>query len=251
MTCGVYKITCRVNGRIYIGSSVNIKIRWRNHRYELGCGKHFNRHLQRAWSKYGSDSFEFSILEVTSHDCRVTRELHWCKELRPAFNVNVPDEAAQHWHYPEEARAKISRASSSRKHRPESIELMRKIHKRQANTPEGMAQLAEMRARNPKVQSAETIAKRAQKLKGHPVTVETRAKISAANKKAHADPDTRAKMSAINKGRVISAQGRANMSAAHKGNSIPPEQREKLSLAMKRYWANRKEQMASGSGDHD
>lgn len=57
MTCGIYKIKNNINGKLYIGQSVNIEIRWHNH-------KKSNRpsHLYYAFKKYGVDNFTFSII---------------------------------------------------------------------------------------------------------------------------------------------------------------------------------------------
>ena len=62
MTCGVYRIANLVNGKIYIGSSVNIEQRWAVHRSLLFYRKHQNAHLQSAWSLYGPESFVFEVL---------------------------------------------------------------------------------------------------------------------------------------------------------------------------------------------
>lgn len=64
---GVYIIKNIVNGKIYIGSSVNVFKRWTQHRYKLNKGNHANKHLQRAWNKYGISEFEFSILELINN----------------------------------------------------------------------------------------------------------------------------------------------------------------------------------------
>lgn len=59
----VYKITNLTNGKIYVGSSVNVLSRFKNHRYDLRKGRHHCVPLQRAWVKYGEDSFKFEVLE--------------------------------------------------------------------------------------------------------------------------------------------------------------------------------------------
>ena len=65
MTCGIYSITCVPTGKFYVGSSVNIEGRWRQHRCHLKAGKHHSVLLQRSWDKYGADAFVFAItLEV-------------------------------------------------------------------------------------------------------------------------------------------------------------------------------------------
>jgi group I intron endonuclease len=63
---GIYKIVNKVNGKYYVGSSTNIKIRWKNHIKELNKNRHKNPHLQSAWNKYGMDNFEFNIVELCS-----------------------------------------------------------------------------------------------------------------------------------------------------------------------------------------
>lgn len=62
MTCGIYMIQNKVNGKIYIGQAVDIEDRWKIHKKELRGGYHINKHLQNAWNKYGQENFEFSIL---------------------------------------------------------------------------------------------------------------------------------------------------------------------------------------------
>jgi len=58
---GVYAIVCS-NGRQYVGSSTTIVKRLQTHRRVLRQGKHPNRHLQRAWDKYGIGAFQFRVL---------------------------------------------------------------------------------------------------------------------------------------------------------------------------------------------
>lgn len=60
--CGIYKIENTINKKVYIGQSKNIPLRFSNHKYELNHGKHSNKHLQRAWNKYGKENFVFEIL---------------------------------------------------------------------------------------------------------------------------------------------------------------------------------------------
>jgi group I intron endonuclease len=63
MESGVYVITCTGNGTSYVGSSVDLQKRWREHQRKLERGGHENPILQRAWSKYGPGAFRFDILE--------------------------------------------------------------------------------------------------------------------------------------------------------------------------------------------
>lgn len=59
---GVYYIFNKTTNKGYIGSSVNIYRRFKEHAIELKKNKHTNKHLQSSWNKYGESCFEFSIL---------------------------------------------------------------------------------------------------------------------------------------------------------------------------------------------
>ena len=61
---GVYIITNKVNGKFYVGSGKSIFNRWYNHTCYLKNGTHINYKLQRAFNKYGLESFKFEILEL-------------------------------------------------------------------------------------------------------------------------------------------------------------------------------------------
>ncbi len=63
---GIYKITCLVNGKIYIGSTFNLSSRRAVHFSALKNKKHVNRHLQNAYNKYGGENFTFEYLEHVS-----------------------------------------------------------------------------------------------------------------------------------------------------------------------------------------
>lgn len=57
--CGIYCIENTVNGKKYIGQSVNIYTRWKQHKNDLNNDAHCNEHLQSAWNCYGEEAFKF------------------------------------------------------------------------------------------------------------------------------------------------------------------------------------------------
>ena len=62
MACGVYKIVSP-SGKMYIGSSVALQRRWRQHERALRRGEHHCIALQRAYDKYKCDlHFETLII---------------------------------------------------------------------------------------------------------------------------------------------------------------------------------------------
>jgi len=54
---GIYKIVNLVNDKIYIGSSINLKNREKDHFKDLKGNYHSNRYLQYAFNKYGENNF--------------------------------------------------------------------------------------------------------------------------------------------------------------------------------------------------
>lgn len=74
MASGIYKITNLVNGKCYVGSSVNIKVRFYTHKSQLKHNKHDNRHLQAAYNKYGVNSFQYETLEECARDKQALEE---------------------------------------------------------------------------------------------------------------------------------------------------------------------------------
>lgn len=69
---GIYFIINLINKKFYIGSTFNLKKRWENeHRGFLRTNCHPNKHLQRAWNKYGENNFIFEVIMVCSKEkCR-------------------------------------------------------------------------------------------------------------------------------------------------------------------------------------
>ncbi len=69
---GIYKITCKINNKVYIGSTeVCFKQRFKKHKQKLRNNYHENDYLQKSWSKYGEDNFVFEILEEISDKSKV------------------------------------------------------------------------------------------------------------------------------------------------------------------------------------
>lgn len=62
MKSGIYHILNTQNNERYIGSSVNVFKRFREHRNALRKNRHPNNKLQNAWNKYREESFKFELL---------------------------------------------------------------------------------------------------------------------------------------------------------------------------------------------
>jgi len=66
--CGIYRIINTINNHFYIGSSNDISRRFKRHISDLNKERHDNIHLQRAWNKYGKDSFV--LKPIRTCDCK-------------------------------------------------------------------------------------------------------------------------------------------------------------------------------------
>lgn len=86
--CGIYRIVNTQNDKKYIGSSNDIKVRWRNHRYQLNNKKHPNKHLQGAWNKYGKSNFIFEIICLCDVNDLSSKEQFYIDEMHPEYNMS-------------------------------------------------------------------------------------------------------------------------------------------------------------------
>lgn len=113
---GVYAIMHPSSGRAYIGSSKDVLKRWAGHKQSLQLGSHHSPYLQRAWNKYGADTFHFITLEQCSPDERIAREQFWIDQTQASnkefgFNVSV----LAHTNCPDEEGRKIIAESNRRR----------------------------------------------------------------------------------------------------------------------------------------
>ena len=76
---GIYRLRNRVNGKVYIGSANNLKYRKRQHFKNLRENKGSpNKKLQRAFNKYGEDSFVFEIIEYVEDKNKLIEREQYC-----------------------------------------------------------------------------------------------------------------------------------------------------------------------------
>ena len=113
MDCGIYKITCNVNGKIYIGSSKNIEIRWNSHKQTLKNKSHKNPHLQNAWDLYGEGEFTFHIIEICDQKDLLMREQFWmdntnCYDRSVGFNNTIKSNSPTGYKHTEEHKKLMS-----------------------------------------------------------------------------------------------------------------------------------------------
>lgn len=80
MSCGIYKITNKINGHSYIGLSKGIEKRFSEHKSKaIHSNKKddLDKALYRAMRKYGIDNFSYEIIEECPEEKLKEREIYW------------------------------------------------------------------------------------------------------------------------------------------------------------------------------
>lgn len=111
---GIYSITNKINGKVYIGQSSDIEGRWKRHISFLNENSHHNKHIQAAWNKFGKDNFEFNVVEECTEDELNEREIYYIQKYdsyNSGYNLDLGGEGIRGY-----------------KHTPEQILKMRKAH---------------------------------------------------------------------------------------------------------------------------
>lgn len=208
--CGIYQIYNIANGKCYVGQSVDIKTRRREHFSALKYGRHYNKGLQADYTKQVAEDFEFRILETGVPEALLdARERLWIsfyKSDRERFGYNRDSGGTVSRKLSLEARLKLSVANTGKK---VSAETRRKIS--EANT-------------------------------GKVLSLETRKKISEANVGKRLSVETRRRMSVAKQGVAPSASARAALIEACTGRHASDDTRKKMSESHKRYWRSRRAQ---------
>lgn len=83
---GVYKITNTITNDSYIGSSKDVKRRWKDHKCPSRWKEHPNISLYQDMQKYGIDKFDFQILANVELEHLKDVEQQFIETLKPTYN---------------------------------------------------------------------------------------------------------------------------------------------------------------------
>lgn len=227
--CGIYEIKCVVNGRAYIGSSVNMPRRMRVHRWALEGNRHVNAKLQAAWNKYGRAAFVFSVLMRCDPSSRLffeQRAINVFRAVDVGFNlardVNSPQLGISHG---TEARQKISQALRGR---------VVGEHTRAALRASGLAQREQVSQKMAEIvrnRPHEIYQRIAAANTGKTRSEESRRRIAQANKAKWERADYRAaRLVDLERARAAgqNSESRAKMAAAQRARYADPAERERV-----------------------
>lgn len=139
---GVYKIT-NPKGKIYIGSSWNIKERFRGYK-KYGAKK--QPKLHNSFAKYGIDNHVFEILEECNKAATYLIEnkyQHLYKSIETGLNCNYVNIEGNPSGHSEETKKKISNTLKGRTqpHSDKTKSSISKAHRKKWPTPEDLLQV--------------------------------------------------------------------------------------------------------------
>lgn len=192
--CGVYKITNNINGKVYIGQSINIQNRWKDHVNALNRKDSSCTLLQRAWNKYKQENFSFEILELCSEDELDSVESKYIEFYDTINNgYNIEPGGNKNKHLSEETKLKIREAHLGMKASEETRKKMSESRMGEKNPMYGQTHSEAARKK---------ISNAAKGRPGHKPSADGLERIRLANTSRVVSQETRKKISEANKGNI-------------------------------------------------
>ncbi len=184
---GIYCIQNTINGKRYIGQSVNVEHRKGQHFDKLRRNKHRNAHLQASFNKHGEAVFAWIVLETVAVGRLDIRESAWVSRYNTASNdhgYNLRGGTSLHSHS-DSTRRKLA---DIRRGKTMSLDSRRKL-------------------------SAAS----------HNRSLEHRRKLSEANRTRKWTDAAKQKLSVAHKGKRLSAEHRAKMAESARHRQVKKE----------------------------
>lgn len=223
-TSGIYQILCVPTGKVYIGSSANLRRRWREHQKYLTAGtwRKSNHYLMHAWRKYGAEAFEFTILEFVEPEHLLEREQYYLDTIRPfdpsiGFNSSPTAGSVRGIKLSDERRKSISNRQRAYMNTPEMKAAVSARKKGRSVTPESIEKFKAWRREHPVTD--EQKAAHGEKMRGRKASEETRAKLSAIHRGKKRTPESieRSRQARIGSKRSDAAREKMSESAKARG----------------------------------
>lgn len=108
---GIYEIINNIDGKVYIGQTINYRQRRKHHLTDLRNGKHFNEHLQRAFNKYGEENFSMHLIERCEENELDREEIRIIKAKQatnPKYGYNLMNGGQTYRRFTDKVKEKMS-----------------------------------------------------------------------------------------------------------------------------------------------
>jgi hypothetical protein len=132
---GVYLWLHKSNGKFYIGSSVDLRVRFYDYFSKSYFANSGNTIIANAISKYGLNSFEYLVLEVTETDNVLIREQFFLDTLKPEYNILNVAGSSKGFKHTAETICKLSAAAVGRYHLEDTKFKISESQKNNHNNP--------------------------------------------------------------------------------------------------------------------
>ena len=134
----VYKITNTLNGKVYIGQTVDYRKRKVGHFSYLRRNAHRNRYLQKSFNKYGESSFKMEIIKECAVDELDKLEIYYMRKynsIDKTLGYNMVIGGNTNKSFPDYIRQKMSRSQRGRIISEEHRKRIGKWHKGKTISP--------------------------------------------------------------------------------------------------------------------
>lgn len=228
---GIYAIKNIINNKVYIGQSVDINKRFKQHLWGLNHNRHDNPHLQNSWNKYKEENFEFIVLEeVEDINNLDIQEQYWIDEFNSyndGYNLKLGGVSGRGYKFSEKSKQKMSEAKKGK-----------------PSPNKGVSPSKETRE---KIRESNILY-----YQNNPVSEETRRKISITSKGRKCKEEVKEKLRQdrigkprpreylekaweANRGRIFTAEQKKELSNRMLGKTHTKETREKISKGHRRF----------------
>jgi group I intron endonuclease len=230
----IYKIGNILNGKFYIGQTINFYQRKIQHLSKLRRNQHCNPHFQSAWNKYGEENFEFKIILYCEPSELNYYEQKMVDIWNPEYNI-CKECISNHSDMPvsEETRKKLSDAHKGYIFSEESKKKMSESAKGKKMSEEAKRKMSE--AKKGRKHSEEHIRKCSISRMGHPTSEETKRKLSIANSGHQLTEEQKKKKSEGQRGKTHTEEHKKKISDTMKGVPKTEEHRKNMSKG----WENK------------
>lgn len=199
--------------RVYIGSAVNIRKRWRDHRKTLRKGIHCNSKLQYHCNKYGIDDLVFETILHCEKEGLTKMEQVFIDLYEPWFNICRVARSTLGFRHSEETKQRNREAHLGKCPSEDTRRKMREAHKNRGPVSEDVREKIS-RGRRGICHSEEA----KEKMRGRVVSEETREKLREAWKgRGPVSEDTKNRQSKARRGSRHSEETKKKMSEARAG----------------------------------